>query len=153
MSRVRVSIWLAELGGIGKSPFAPGTVASVLTGIPAAYCLSFIPRAWLAAVMLCLFVVACYASEIAERHAGRVDPGAIVIDELFGYLVTVIGFPLGWKPILLGLILFRLFDILKPWPIGLLNKEIPGGIWIVLDDAAAGGCARLVLWMTLMIWP
>lgn len=152
MSRITISIWLAELGGIGKSPFAAGTVASILAGIPAAYLLSFVPLTWVAVILLCLFLTACYVSDLTERQSDQVDPKEIVIDELLGYLVTVVGFPLSWKPVLIGLLLFRLFDILKPWPIKLLNKETPGGIWVVLDDVGAGCCARLLLWVILMIW-
>lgn len=153
MSRISISIWLAELGGIGKSPFAPGTVASILAGIPAACLLSFVPLSWVVIILLCLFLTACYVSDVTERQCECVDPKEIVIDELLGYLITVVGFPLGWKSVLIGLLLFRLFDIFKPWPISLLNKETPGGIWVVLDDVGAGCCARLILWIILAIWP
>ena len=153
MSRVTFSIWLAELGGIGKSPFASGTVATILVGIPAAYLLAFAPPTWAAVfLLLALFPISCYVSEITERQLDRIDPKEIVIDELLGYLVTVVGFQVNWKSLLIGLILFRLFDIFKPWPVNLLNKETQGGIWIVLDDIGAGCYARLVLWMILSIW-
>jgi len=153
MFRATFCVWLAQLGGIGKSPFAPGTVASVLVGIPAAYLLGHAALIWAFAAVLVLFLGACYVSEVAESQAGRIDPQEIVIDELVGYLVTVIGFPPGWKSLIFGLLLFRVFDILKPWPISLLNKETPGGIWIVLDDAGAGLCAHLMLWILLTVWP
>lgn len=153
MSRITFSIWLAELGGIGKSPFAPGTAATMLAGIPAAYLLSFAPLIWVVVILFCLFLTACYVSEITERQVDRIDPKEIVIDELLGYLVTVAGFPLGWKSLLIGLLLFRLFDIFKPWPVNRLNKETPGGIWVVLDDVGAGCYARCFLWIILAIWP
>lgn len=153
MFRETFSVWLAQLGGIGKAPFAPGTVATVLVGIPAAYLLGHAAMIWAIVAVLVLFLAACYVAEIAERQADRIDPQEIVIDELVGYLVTVIAFPLSWKSLGSGLLLFRAFDILKPWPVNLLNKDTPGGIWIVLDDVAAGCYAHLIVWVILAIWP
>lgn len=146
------SVWLAQLGGIGRSPLAPGTMATLIVGIPAAYLLGHVANKYSLPAVLVLFLVACYVSEIAERRADRIDPQEIVIDELVGYLVTVIGFPIGWKSLGFGLLLFRAFDILKPWPVNLLNKETPGGAWIVLDDVGAGCYAHALLWVLLAIW-
>jgi len=147
------SVLLAQLGGIGKSPFAPGTVATLLVGMPAAWLLSFASGPWALLIVLLLICLACWAADLAERQANRVDPREIVIDELVGYLVTMIGFSLGWKSMTLGFFLFRAFDIFKPWPVSLLNKDTPGGIWIVLDDVAAGLYAHVTLWCILIFWP
>lgn len=139
------SVFFAQLGGIGNSPVAPGTVATLVAGAPAAWLLSLMSLPMAVGVLVALFLIACRAADLAEKQAGRVDPGEIVIDELVGFLVTMIGFPFGWKSVLLGFLLFRCFDIVKPWPVSLFNKDQPGGIWIVLDDVAAGVYAHLIL--------
>jgi phosphatidylglycerophosphatase A len=148
-----MSIWVAQLGGVGRCPIAPGTVSSILIGIPAALLLGCSAAIWSHVSLAAIFVVACVTAELAERQADRIDPQEIVIDELVGYLVTVIGFPVGWKSILCGLVFFRLMDIYKPWPVNLLNRETPGGVWIVLDDVGAGLYAHSLLWATLALWP
>lgn len=147
------AVFSAQLGGIGKSPAAPGTVATLVAGVPAAVLLSLMNLPIACGVLAVLLLFACWAAGLAEKQAARVDPGEIVIDELVGYLVTMIGFPLGWKPLLLGFLLFRCFDICKPWPVNRFNKDRPGGIWIVLDDVAAGIYAHLILWGILRWWP
>jgi phosphatidylglycerophosphatase A len=153
MSRTTFCLWLAHLGGLGRVPFAPGTVATVVAGIPVAFLLGGTSIHWALVVVSALVLASCYVSEVAERKANRIDPQEIVIDELAGYLVTVIGFPPDWKTIILGLLLFRIFDILKPWPVSLLNRKTPGGIWVVLDDVGAGVCAHIILWIILAAWP
>lgn len=153
MTQMTWSVFLAQLGGIGKSPIAPGTVATIVAGLPAAWLLSLVSPPVAFSVVALLFFGACWAAGLAEKQANRVDPSEIVIDELIGYLVTMIGFPIGWKSLLLGFLLFRCFDIFKPWPVGLFNKDQPGGIWIVLDDVAAGVYAHLILWGILLLWP
>jgi phosphatidylglycerophosphatase A len=153
MTLTAISTWLAQLGGVGRCPFAPGTVATILIGIPAALLLGCTATIWSYVLLILLFSAACFAAELAERQADRIDPQEIVIDELVGYLVTVIGFPLCWKSLGCGLIFFRIMDIYKPWPVNLLNKETPGGVWIVLDDVGAGLYAHSLLWVTLALWP
>ena len=79
------------------------------------------------------------------------DPGAIVWDEVVGYLVTMIDAPKGWLWIVLGFILFRFFDIVKPWPVSLADKKLHGGLGIMLDDVIAGILSLMVihLWIIL----
>ena len=145
------ALWLSRLGPLGKCPRAPGTAGSA-AGIPAACLLSLFPGPWQALLLLALFLLACYAAHIAEQALGKSDPGEIVIDELVGYLVTVIGFPLGLKPLLLGFLLFRLFDIWKPWPVKLLDNRHGGGFWVVADDVGAGLYGHVALWILLSLW-
>jgi len=153
MKQITWSVFFAQLAGIGKSPVAPGTAATLMVGAPAAWLLSRVSLPVAIGALVALFVFACWAADLAEKQANRVDPGEIVIDELVGYLVTMIGVPLGWKSLLLGFLLFRCFDIFKPWPVSWFNKDQPGGIWIVLDDVAAGVYAHLLLWGILLLWP
>lgn len=153
MKQISWPVFFAQLGGIGQIPVAPGTVATVVAGVPAAWLLSLMSLPMAVGVLVVLFLIACRAADLAEKQAGRVDPGEIVIDELVGYLVTMIGLPFGWKSALLGFLLFRCFDIVKPWPVSLFNKDQAGGIWIVLDDVAAGVYAHLIVWGILRMWP
>lgn len=74
----------------------------------------------------------------AERHFGRKDDPRIVIDEITGYLVAMVAVGPAVSGVIIGFLLFRVFDILKPWPVGLIDKKISGGIGIVMDDVAAG---------------
>ena len=148
---ISIAVSLAQLGCIGRSPKAPGTVATVVAGIPAAYLLSLVPQ-YAAFPILILFISgASYVSDKAENNLGKHDPQEVVIDEVAGYMVTMIGFTVTVKSLFLGLLLFRAFDIWKPWPVSLLHREIPGGLWIVLDDVAAGICAHVFLWAILKI--
>lgn len=94
--------------------------------------------------MIAFCALAVWVSQQAERLLGRKDPGAIVIDEIAGMLIACAGIPLtAWTAVILfGL--FRLFDILKPFPVGWLDRRLSGGVGIVADDLAAGLMANLV---------
>lgn len=145
MSRPFSYLWWAELGGIGRSPIAPGTVATLLAGVPAALLLDRLPAGLHLLVLTALFGFACMASHQAEMALDRHDPSSIVIDELVGYLVTLAWWPFDPVTAILGFVLFRVFDIWKPWPVSWCNDR-RGGLWVVLDDAIAGLYAAAVLW-------
>jgi len=93
-----------------------------------------------------LFVAGVVASGVVEKEWGK-DPSRVVIDEVCGLLVTLVERPAGMKEIALGAALFRLFDIIKPPPVGTLDKNVKGGFGIMADDVAAGVMAALVLWV------
>ena len=99
----------------------------------------------IAAVLVTLIGIP--AATIVARESGRDDPGHVVIDEVAGQLIALIAFPADWPHAILSLLLFRMFDILKPWPIRRL-EELPEGTGIILDDVAAGFlaliCAQLI---------
>lgn len=147
------SVWLARLGVVGKSPVGPGTVATAVVGVPAAGLLALAPNPWDVVILSAIFFAACYASDRAETALGKHDPGEIVIDELVGYLVAMVGMALSVKSLLIGFAAFRLFDIWKPWPCNLLNQAGKGGFWVVADDVAAGFYAHAVVWFALRLWP
>jgi phosphatidylglycerophosphatase A len=84
------------------------------------------------------------ASTLVARESGRKDPGFVVIDEVAGQLIALIGVPLHWKTLLASLILFRVFDIVKPPPLRRLEK-LPGGMGIMADDIGAGLYALVVM--------
>ncbi len=140
--------WIAFGFGAGLSPLAPGT-AGTLAAIPLYLVLQALSPLGYLLVLVVLFVVGLWACDKTARELGANDPGAIVWDEILGFLVTMALAPPGWIWILLGFILFRLFDILKPWPIGALDRRLKGGLGILLDDLVAGlmawGLLQLVL--------
>jgi phosphatidylglycerophosphatase A len=139
---------VATFFGIGRLKPGPGTWGSVATVLLWALASSRIPvasRTWatiLAAVAVTLIGIP--AATLVARAIGGKDPQFVVIDEVAGQLITLIAVPLGWKTFLAGLILFRVYDILKPFPIRRLER-LPEGSGIVLDDVGAGLYALAVM--------
>lgn len=130
--------------GSGLVPRAPGTCGT-LAAIPLYLVLSLLPQAvYLGAVVL-VCVAGIWICERAARDFGVHDHPAIVWDEIAGYLITMIAAPAGWAWLVVGFVLFRLFDIFKPWPISVLDRRVGGGLGIMVDDVLAGVFAALVL--------
>lgn len=136
--------WLAYGFGSGLAPWAPGT-AGTLAAVPLYLLLRPLPLTWYLAVLMVFFLAGIWACGKTARELNVHDPSAIVWDEFLGYLVTMAAAPAGWVWILVGFVLFRLFDILKPWPIRELDHGIGGGLGIMLDDLVAGVFAGLLL--------
>ncbi len=135
---------LATGGFLGYMPVAPGSFGAVIGLL--AYCvMPLFP--WMAVLMgLILFIgFSVWVSQAAEKLLNEKDPGCIIIDEIAGMAVTLFGFPFSIWIGLAGFMVFRFFDILKPFPIGLLEKKLPGGVGVVADDLAAGIIGNLVL--------
>lgn len=93
------------------------------------------------------FIVGIYLCGKTASDAGVHDHGSIVWDEIVGFLITMLLLPVTWQNIVLGFVLFRFFDILKPWPIKLLDKHVHGGFGIMIDDVLAGVFAWGLLWL------
>ena len=123
--------------GAGLSPWAPGTMGT-LVAIPVYLALRPLPPDLYRAVTLLVIGAGIWICGWSARRLGVHDHPGIVWDEIAGYLVTMIAAPAGWPWALVGFVLFRLFDILKPWPIGWLDRRLGGGLGIMLDDVAAG---------------
>lgn len=139
----------------GNAPVAPGTFGT-LVGIPLYFILSFLntPSRW-PYFCLCLVALIIFAIWIAENAVAILkadDPGCVVIDEIAGFMVTMTGIEFSLKSVILGFLLFRFFDILKPFPVKYLEENIPGGAGVVLDDVAAGIMAHIVLAITLAVF-
>jgi len=137
-------IFLASGCFLGNVPFAPGTFGSLL-GIPLCFALAK-TDVFVAALLTLLFIViAIWIAHIAAKIFDNTDPGNIVIDEIAGMAVTFIGVPFNLASVVSGFLLFRLLDITKPFPIRRLERSLPGGVGIVLDDVVAGIYGNLIL--------
>ena len=130
--------------GLGALPWAPGTFGTLL-GIPLYLLLQDLPLwAYLGAV-LALFILGALAAQHTARALGTHDHAAIVVDEVVGFLIAMTAAPAGWLWIIAGFLLFRLFDIWKPWPIRWADRRVHGGLGIMFDDALAGLYALIAL--------
>lgn len=128
----------------GLSPFMPGTAGTVV-GIGLYWCLSHLPFFQYLITCIAFIFLAVWLADRAAAILQQADPSLIVIDEIAGYLVTMIGIPGSWHYIVMGFILFRTIDVLKPFPIQVIDRDLKGGWGIVLDDVVAGIFANLIM--------
>lgn len=145
----RFPLVLATFFGCGYFPWGPGTVGSLAAVLIAAL-LHFefhLGRPTLALLAVILLAPAIWASTQTARLLAKEDPGLIVVDEVLGQWVTLLGSAAaGWKTFVAAFVLFRLFDIWKPWPVRTLER-LPEGIGIVADDLGAGIYGALILYL------
>lgn len=140
----RPACFLAYGFGSGLSPKAPGTAGTV-AALPLYWLIQDV-NVWLyLLITLLAFVAGIWICQQAVNWLKQDDPSAVVWDEIVGYLVTMIAAPTGWQWMLLGFVLFRIFDIWKPWPVALADRKLHGGLGIMLDDVIAGILAAGVL--------
>ena len=151
----RAPLWatlVATFFGAGRLKPGPGTWGSLATVIVWALASSRIPaasRTWATIVAAAVVtLIGIPAATLVARSSGLKDPQFVVIDEVAGQLVTLIAVPLAWKSFLAGLILFRVFDIWKPFPIRRLER-LPEGTGIVVDDLGAGLYALAIMHLLL----
>ena len=137
-------LWLAFGFGSGLSPKAPGTMGT-LAAIPLYLPLAKLPLMGYALVVLVSFIIGCWLCGEAAKRLGVHDFGGIVWDEFVGYWITMFAAPAGWLWVAVGFVLFRVFDIWKPWPIRVADQQVHGGLGIMLDDVLAGIYAGLAL--------
>lgn len=136
---------LLALGfGSGLAPKAPGTFGT-LVAVPIYLLIAQLPLAAYVGIVVAAALVGIWLCGQAAADLGVHDHPAIVWDEIVGYLVAMVGAPSGWVWPVLGFLLFRGFDIWKPWPISHVDRHIHGGIGIMIDDVLAGGFALLGL--------
>lgn len=122
--------------GSGLSPYAPGTMGT-LAAIPFAVLLKSLPGAWFWLTLAALFLAGIYLCDVSSKRLGLHDPGGIVWDEMVAYWLTIAFIPVWWPWWLAAFVLFRAFDILKPWPIRYVENRFGGGLGIMLDDIVA----------------
>ena len=140
----RAVLFVATGFFIGKIPVASGTFGSLI-GLPLCFLLSRLDFLQSASVILVFILFAIGIASAAEKILKQKDPGQIVIDEIAGLMVALAGLPFNVKTILAGFIVFRVFDILKPFPIRILDTSVKGGSGVVLDDVLAGIYSNLVV--------
>jgi len=123
--------------GSGTIPVAPGTFGTLMA-IPFYLLLAPLPLIYYLIIVFLFIIISSWISERVSRDIAIHDHPGMCIDEFAGFFVTMIHAPHGLPWILLGFILFRLFDILKPWPISWIDEKVHGGFGMVLDDIVAG---------------
>ncbi|MCY4590192.1 MAG: phosphatidylglycerophosphatase A [Alphaproteobacteria bacterium] len=145
------AVLVATVGGIGLIPIAPGTWGS-LAAVPAGWLIvNVLGVAGLLAAIVAIFALGVWASGRYAARAGEHDPGSCVIDEVVGQLIVVAALPPDPWFLAGGFVMFRLFDIIKPWPAGLVDQRVPGGLGIMLDDVVAGLQAAAVMMVIVAI--
>jgi phosphatidylglycerophosphatase A len=144
----RVALAVATVFGIGYVPVAPGTFGSA-AGLLLWWLLPASTVTHVVAIVA-LFVVGSWSGNVAERHFGRTDPGQVVIDEVMGMLITLFLNPVGWVGAILAFFMFRVFDVIKPYPSDRLER-LHGGVGVMADDGMAAIYANLALRLTLAL--
>ena len=141
--RTRTGLAIATALGAGYAPKAPGTFGSAV-GVLLWIALPHVLWLQLAAILV-VAVVGSWSGTVAEEHFHKTDPGQVVVDEVAGMMVTLVLNPIaGWGWMLLAFLLFRAFDIVKPFPVRWFER-LPGGIGIMADDLMAGIYANVAL--------
>ncbi len=133
--------------GSGLAPKAPGTFGT-LVAVPIFLLIFQWPLLFYLAFVLITFAIGIYLCDKASKDLKVHDHSGIVWDEMVGFWITMIAIPVNWQTVLAGFLLFRLFDIWKPWPIKWCDKKVHGGFGIMLDDVIAGFFA----WFFLYFW-
>jgi phosphatidylglycerophosphatase A len=145
----RLGVFVATVGYLGYVPIAPGTFGSaaglaVFVAVRSTGSVSV----ELAAIVV-LFAIGIWSGTVAEHHFGGVDPGPIVLDEVVGMLITLALLPVNLTGAIVGFLVFRVLDVVKPWPSGGFEK-LPGGLGVMADDGMAAVYGNLV--MRGLIW-
>ena len=146
--RQKAIVFLATGGWIGFSPVAPGTFGS-LAALPICLLISLMPLGVALIFVVTLIGLSTWIAHAAENIEARKDPKQVVVDEICGMAITLFALPFTPFFIIGGFALFRVFDILKPFPIRWIDNNVHGGLGIMLDDMIAGVFANALLWIGL----
>ena len=140
----RLALFLATCGPLGYAPFAPGTVGSA-AGVALFYAIRATGSTVLEiAAILILLGVGVWSATIAEEHLGGLDPGPVVIDEVVGMLITLALLPVNVTGVVAGFVVFRILDVVKPWPAGRF-ESLRGGVGVMADDTMAAVYGNLIM--------
>lgn len=142
--RTSPAFWIASGGGSGLAPIASGTFGSLAALLPWLLLRELPPWAYLLAV-LAVFALGVWAAQRVIETMREEDPGVVVIDEFIGLWLTLFLAPPGWLWLLVGFLVFRLFDIWKPWPVRWADRRLKGGLGTMVDDVLAGAYGFLCL--------
>lgn len=138
----KIVLFIAQGAYSGRSPLAPGTAGTVV-GVLLFLALRNAAPAWYVLATVAVIAIGTWAAGEADRILGSKDDGSIVIDEIAGFLIAMFLVPVTWWSVVAVFVLFRFFDILKPWPADRL-QSVPGGPGVMLDDIAAAIYANLL---------
>jgi phosphatidylglycerophosphatase A len=145
--------WLAFGLGSGLSPKAPGTMGTIAALPIYWFFLQDLSLTMYMAVLVITSLIGIYLCDKTAKDLNVHDHGGIVFDEWVGMWITLLLVPQGWQWLLLGFVLFRFFDIVKPWPIKYFDEKVAGGLGIMLDDIVAGiialGCLQAIAYFVL----
>lgn len=148
----RTAVFVATFGYLGYAPVAPGTVGSA-AGLGLFFLIRMTGAAWLEPlVIIALFAIGSWAGNVAERYFGGIDPGPVVIDEVLGMLVTLMFVPVSWAGAMAGFLIFRVLDVVKPWPARQM-ESLHGGFGVMADDAMAAVYGNVLMWLALWYGP
>jgi phosphatidylglycerophosphatase A len=140
--------------GSGLAPKAPGTVGT-LAAVPFYLLMQPLSLSSYLVIVLIAFALGVWVCGESAKRLGEHDYGGIVWDEFVGFWITMMAAPTGWGWIVLGFVLFRLFDIIKPWPIKVADQQVQGGLGIMLDDVLAGimagFCLQLIIYLSTLL--
>jgi len=155
--RAKVKLWhpahFMGFGfGSGLIPFMPGTMGS-LAAIPLVLAMSYLPLIAYVTLTVVATLLGIWVCDKVSFDLAVHDHGSIVWGEIVGMMIVFIAIPISWHSLLLGFLLFRVFDILKPWPISFVDKNIHGGWGIMLDDLVAGALALACMHLIYAFWP
>lgn len=149
---MRLGVFVATCGYLGYVPIAPGTFGSAAgLVVLAAVRWTGSPLVELAVIAL-IFAVGVWSGNIAEKHFGGVDPAPVVLDEVLGMLITLALIPVNFTGAVVGFLLFRLFDVIKPWPANRM-EALPGGLGVMADDAMAAVYGNIVMRLLVVAVP
>jgi phosphatidylglycerophosphatase A len=148
----RLGLFIATCGYVGYAPIAPGTFGSA-AGLVVFYGVRSLgsPLVELATIAV-VFALGVWSATIAERHFNGTDPGPVVIDEVLGMLVTLALLNVTFAGAVVGFLVFRVLDVIKPWPSAGFER-LPGGLGVMADDGMAAVYANLIMRGLLMIAP
>jgi phosphatidylglycerophosphatase A len=148
----RLALFISTFGYVGYAPVAPGTFGSA-AGLAVFYAVRSTGSTVVElATIAVLFVVGIWAGTVAEHHFGGVDPGPIVLDEVVGMLITLCLMPVNAAGALVGFVVFRLLDVVKPFPSARFEK-LPGGLGVMADDGMAAIYGNLAMRAALALAP
>lgn len=148
----RLAIFVATAGYTGYFPIAPGTVGSAVGLVVFALLRTWAPPSADVVAVVVTLLAGVWASGVMERVLQRTDPGPVVIDEVLGMLLTLLFLPVNVTGAFAGFVLFRIFDVVKPFPANRAER-LHGGWGIMLDDGIAGIYAHLVLRLAIYLMP
>ena len=146
------AVLVAAVGGLGFIPFAPGTFGSIPGVVSRSRCARSAPWWAEGVAMVVLFFIGVWAAKAAETWFGRIDPGPVVIDEVVGMLITTLFLPLSTIGWIVGFLVFRACDVIKPFPAGRAER-LPGGWGVMSDDVLAGVWGYVIMRGLLWAFP